>query len=70
MSENDRSVDSTERMHGVCGNCKERFDLRVPHVAYGGILWCTEDCLAEYVVGTDIPADAVAEKLEHRGEAV
>lgn len=37
-----------EQVEGRCGNCNERFHLSQEHIAYGGTLWCTEQCLEEY----------------------
>ena len=59
-------MSDTERTHGVCGNCKERFPLTDEHVSYGGLLWCSEHCLAEFVVEKDMDVTKVATGLEHR----
>lgn len=62
-----------ERTHGRCIQCREEFDMDVDHVTYGGGLWCTEYCLAKWVVEQqDRPnlrpdIDKVAREFEHRG---
>ena len=57
-----------ERM-GRCANCRESFDLRLPYVMYGGFVWCTERCLAEFAVGRDFDDEKIKHiesTLEHR----
>lgn len=56
----------SERTHGVCANRKEMFHLSAEHVAYSGLLWCSEECLAEHVAENNIDVDKVADELEHR----
>lgn len=60
------AMSKPERAHGMCGNCRERFHLDIEHVAYGGLLWCTEKCLAEFVAERGLDAETVEAGLEHR----
>ena len=62
---------SQTRTHGACANCRERFDLRERHIAFGGLLWCTDECLAEFVAASDgIDVDRVVVEMERRGETL
>lgn len=36
-------------MTGKCANCQTVFEYDDPHVAYGGLLWCSRECLDEYM---------------------
>ena len=42
-----------------CANCKEIFDLDNRHISYEEILFCSEDCLAEYTIDNDLNPEFV-----------
>ena len=58
----------SERTHGMCGNCHRDFELEVTHVAYGGLLWCSEDCLTDFVSKFDRDINQVKSDMVIRNE--
>ena len=43
--------DELKRTRGICVNCRDSFHIQKHnHVKWGGMLWCSESCLAEYAV--------------------
>lgn len=64
--------------HKTCGNCRDSIEVGERYVAYGGMCWCSESCLADYYMDPDSPAgrndglitsqkiEKIEEGLEHR----
>jgi len=66
-------MDKTQRRRGTCIECRESWDLMTHrYVKYGGGLWCSEECLAEWAVRTQdrntLPTDI--DKVEEEYEVV
>ena len=62
-----------KRRRGTCIECRESWDLKTHrYIKYGGGLWCSEECLAEWAVRTQdrntLPTDI--DKVEEEYEVV
>lgn len=58
---------NSELPNSKCVWCKELFSPKVEHIAFGGLVYCTEECLAECVVDSDeLTVDKVEEEMEYR----
>ena len=44
-----------------CANCKNEFD-RGSYVVYAGLVYCDDECLAEFTVDNDLDVDNVESK--------
>lgn len=60
-------------MDGMCAHCRERFDTdETAYVVSGGVVYCNEECLAQwYVEHRDSPfmtrsLDEIEDELEWR----
>lgn len=51
----------------MCAGCRERFHTDLRYVKYGGLNWCTVECLAEWTVEND-KDDEFIDKVEEEME--
>lgn len=60
----------TQRSSGTCIECRESFNIQTDiYVAYGGGIWCSESCFAEWAVdakGVESDFEKIEDEMEVR----
>lgn len=53
-----------------CVTCRREFSQEKEHVEFGGLVWCSDHCLAVFTVEEGLDVDKVAEEREVRNASL